>query len=66
MTIFINNKPLDVAEGITLAEVVAQQQLPERGVAVAVDSRMIQRADWQAFTLEANAHILIIKAACGG
>ena len=66
MTIYINNTPLETSDGATLADVLATQQLPGRGVADAVDNRMVQRSQWSATTLNDGAKILIIKAACGG
>lgn len=66
MTITINGKPVDVADDATLYDIISLQNLPDRGVAVAVDNRMVQRADWHATTLHPDAGILIIKAACGG
>ena len=66
MNIFLNSKPIQVADGATLFELMQQMELPERGVAVAVDNKMVQRESWQTTTLTEEAKILVIKAACGG
>lgn len=66
MTITINGKEAEVADSLTLAELVATQKLPERGVAVAVDNKLVQRNVWQSTMLHQNAKVVIIKAACGG
>lgn len=66
MTITINSRPVEVSDAATIADVVASQQLPDRGIAVAVDNRMIRRDDWAATPLHPDAKIIIIKAACGG
>lgn len=66
MTITINGTTVEVAEDATLEMVVAERQLPDRGVAVAVDNRMVQRAEWAATALHQDAKVIIIKAACGG
>lgn len=65
MKLRINNKETETA-ATSLAELSAELALPEKGVAVAVNNRMIPRADWAATPLAADNHILIIKAACGG
>lgn len=66
MNVNINGNPVDVADEATLYDILSGQNLPERGVAVAVDNRMVQRADWNTTSIHPDANILIIKAACGG
>ena len=40
--------------------------LPEQGVAIAIDNKMIPRAEWSEQSLHEGENIVIIKAACGG
>lgn len=65
MKIRINNKETDV-QAESLLDLAKEQSLPERGVAVAVNNRMIPRTDWQQTTLKDDDNIVIIKAVCGG
>ena len=65
MKIFINNKETETTANV-LSDVVAGMNLPERGVAVAVNQKMIQREEWGSTPVTEDANILIIKAACGG
>ena len=65
MQININNKSTDTAAK-TLQQLANELTLPEKGVAVAVENQMSPRDQWNDFTLQEGAHVVIIKAACGG
>lgn len=65
MNILINNKP-ELTEAKNISELVANLHLPEKGVAIAMDNRMIPRTEWDTTPLHSDANIVIIKAACGG
>lgn len=65
MNIYINNKQTET-KALNLAELAAELNLPERGVAMAVGTRMVQRTQWETTTLSEGDYIIIIKAACGG
>lgn len=65
MNITINNKPTDT-QAENLAQLAAELELPQKGVAVAVNNKMIPRTDWEATALAENDNVVIIKAACGG
>lgn len=65
MKIRINNKETDV-HAESLLDLAKELSLPERGVAVAVNNRMIPRTDWQQTALKDDDNIVIIKAVCGG
>ncbi len=66
MNIKINNEPAIVAEGTKLASIAMMLQLPDKGVAVAVNNAMVPRAEWAARTLAEGDDIVILKAFCGG
>ena len=40
--------------------------LPEKGVALALDGKMVPRADWEGTALHEGAKLLVIRATCGG
>ena len=65
MKIRINNKETDV-QAESLLDLAKELSLPESGVAVAVNNRMIPRTDWQQTALKDDDNIVIIKAVCGG
>ncbi len=65
MKIYINNKPSDTAAA-TLADLAVELSLPDRGVAMALGTQMVQRTEWTATTLKDGDSVIIIKAACGG
>ncbi|MCR5394596.1 MAG: sulfur carrier protein ThiS [Bacteroidales bacterium] len=65
MNIQINGKET-ATTAATVAELAAQMQLPEQGVAIAVGNQMVPRAAWADTPLAEGARVTIIKAACGG
>lgn len=65
MQILVNNV-LTPTEAVNVAELATQLQLPERGVALAVNQRIIQRPEWINTVLMPNDNVTIIKAAFGG
>ena len=65
MNVIINEKPADV-KAANLKELAAELNLPEKGIAVAVDNAMVPRTEWENTALSANDNVVIIKAACGG
>lgn len=66
MKISVNNKETEMANGSTLADLAAQLELPAQGVAIAVNNKMVPRAQWNDTILNENDSLVIIKAACGG
>ena len=65
MKITVNNKEMDTASA-TLLRLAEELSLPAAGVAMALNNRMIPRANWGDTPLEEGAAIVIVKAACGG
>lgn len=65
MTVKINRKPTETSAS-NLAELANELSLPNAGVAIALNAKMIQRADWGNTLLSEDAEIILIKAACGG
>lgn len=66
MNIKINNTPTVLQDGVTLAAMAADRNLPEKGVAIAVNNEMIPRGEWGAYTVKEGDDIVILKAFCGG
>ena len=65
MNIKINNKETEV-KATSLQELATEISLPEKGVAVAVNNRMVTRADWNQTAINKGDNIVVIKAVCGG
>ena len=65
MKIQINNTPKET-QATTLSALIAEAGLPEKGIAAAIDNKMIPKAEWESTPLHEGANIVIIKAACGG
>ena len=65
MKIKVNNK--EVETGASNLLILSQElELPQTGIAVAVNNRMIPRTEWEQFVLNENDELVIIKAVCGG
>ena len=41
-------------------------ELPEKGVALALDGKMVPRSDWEGTALHEGAKLIVIRATCGG
>ena len=65
MKVSINNKQHET-QAVNLYELAAQLQLPQNGVAIAIDNQLKPRSSWGDTLLQEGASITIIKAACGG
>lgn len=65
MNIYINNKQTETQQR-SLAALAAELRLPQKGIAVAVNGKMIPRVLWSETFLSEGANIVLIKAACGG
>ena len=66
MRIKVNNKEMELPEASTLQQVAETLALPARGVAMAVNNRMVPRAEWLTRIICENDSLVVIKAACGG
>ncbi|MBP9999025.1 MAG: sulfur carrier protein ThiS [Bacteroidales bacterium] len=60
------NKQESHTEAATVSELAISLDLPERGVAVAVNNRIVPKAEWSSTALREDDQVTIIKAAFGG
>lgn len=65
MKVNVNGQEVDTASG-NLKALADEMSLPSSGVAMAVNNRMVSRAEWENCILSEGMNILIIRAACGG
>ena len=61
----INSKETETGAA-TLMELAREMGLPAKGVAMAVNNRMVPRGEWSATSISGGEDIVIIKAVCGG
>lgn len=66
MKVKVNNKDLELNGQNSLLQIAQTLELPDKGVAVAVNNRIVRREDWATYTVQENDQIIVIKAACGG
>ena len=65
MKIRVNNEEVETGANYLL-QLSQQLELPQTGIAVAVNNRMVPRSEWEHFVLHENDELIIIKAVCGG
>ncbi len=68
MTIEVNGKPADVADGTTIATLLESLDVaPQaRGVAVAVEAEVVPRGAWAGHVLHSGARVEVVTAVQGG
>ena len=67
MTVYCNEKELSVEAQTTLFAVLEQAGYSSQpGIAVAVNSSVVPRAQWHTYELVENAKVLVIQATKGG
>lgn len=65
MKLIINNKEV-VSFSTTLSALLAELSIPEKGIAIAVNNKVLPRAEWGSQLLCDGDCIIIIRAVCGG
>ena len=66
MNVLVNGEPTELESGATVAAVLASLELPDRGVAVAVDAEVVPRGEWPAHRLSEGARVEVLRAIQGG
>ena len=66
MTITLNGSHLEVADGTTLEQLVADFSLPDRGVALAMNSEVVPRSAWARTRVPPDAQVEVVTASKGG
>jgi sulfur carrier protein len=66
MNVRINGTITQVADNATVADIATENGVGQTGSAIAVNEKLVRRADWPNVTLSENDDIVIIKAAYGG
>jgi sulfur carrier protein len=66
VNVIVNGEPTELERGATVEAVLASLQLPDRGVAVAVDAEVVPRGEWDSTELEEGARVEVLRAIQGG
>ena len=66
MNVVLNGRPRELREDVTVAEILRILELPERGVAVAVDAEVVPRGAWPRTRLHEGARVEVVQAVQGG
>ena len=66
MTITLNGARREIADGTTLDQLIANFSLPERGVALAMNSEVIPRSAWARTPVLPDAQVEVVTASKGG
>jgi sulfur carrier protein len=64
--VIVNGEPRELADGTSLAEVVASETTPRPGVAAALNDEVVRRSAWEATTLRDDDRIEVLTAVQGG
>ncbi|GLZ45718.1 thiamine biosynthesis protein ThiS [Actinomycetospora sp. NBRC 106375] len=65
-TVWLNDESREVGVGTTVAALMAEHGVPERGVAVAVDGAVVPRAAWATVQLIEGTRVEVLTAVQGG
>ena len=67
MRVSVNGVEQQLPAGTTVADVVRSLvEMPERGVAVALDGEVVPRSEWQATSLGDGQAVEVLRAVQGG
>lgn len=67
MRIYINDQPKDYNSDIlTIEEMMAEENIPPGGTAVAVNGKLVTRENWGLRKLQEGDRLTVISAAYGG
>jgi len=66
MIVWLNDERRDVPAGTTIAALMAEHGVAEKGVAVAVDGTVVPRASWMTVRLVEGTRVEVLTAVQGG
>ena len=66
MNVLLNGEATELPEDVTVAEILQRLGAPDRGVAVAVDSEVVPRGQWERTAIHAGARVEVVQAVQGG
>lgn len=66
MKVLVNHVEVEAAAGATVARLLCEQKMPETGIAVAVNNKVVPRTQWDSVRLAEGDCVTVIRAVCGG
>ena len=66
MNVTVNGERQELADGVTLAQLVADRLASDRGIAAAVDGEVAPRTTWTAVVLRDGQAVELLTAVQGG
>lgn len=66
MRVYVNGEPREINQPLTLAELVAELDLPPARIALELNRAVVRRNDWSATTLNDEDRIEIVHFVGGG
>ncbi|MCC8039046.1 MAG: sulfur carrier protein ThiS [Bacteroidales bacterium] len=64
--IMLNDQPMEIEAGTTLAQLIASEEIRPTGIATAINNKVVPQDKRETTVLNDGDNILIIKAFCGG
>ena len=66
LRVYVNGEPRELNQPLTLAELVAELDLPPARIAIELNRAVVRRNDWSATTLDDEDRIEIVHFVGGG
>ena len=66
MEVKVNNEAYQFEETVNVQQVLERLNISEKGIAIALNESIIQKANWTETRLQHQDNLLIIKATQGG
>ena len=66
MVIWVNDQQLSLETSRTLTEILNQLDIPQVGIAIALNQEVIPRTEWATTYLQDHDKLLLIRATQGG
>jgi sulfur carrier protein len=66
LNITINQTPYTLPSGMTLEQLIEQQQLPDKGCVFILNERVISKTQWKQITLNDGDQISLFQVIAGG
>jgi thiamine biosynthesis protein ThiS len=66
LRVYLNGESKDVRESLTLADLVADLDLPAVRIAIELNRTVVRRSDWSQTTLSENDRIEVVHFVGGG
>jgi len=62
----VNNETVYIEPNCSVSQLITNQNIPSKGIAIAVNQEVVPKINWENFTFQPNDEILIITATQGG